>query len=273
MSEYHRDEPDLGITEPCFIPVWQDESPLVASHIETLALEPHIEGGYFKETDVSVASISSPYALEPLSEETLSLTGGLRSDFRPLFRRLSTTIYYYLTPNRPQCHFHRNRSRIIHSLHLGRGRYVLISPDGHVETYIVGHNIEKGERLQWIIEGGVWQASNLLDAEDGENEGLLISETVVPGFEYADQEFLSEAESKDLESPKSPDDSLAIDNDERKEGDHQTGVDMVGNGLKSSCLDSNGLGGSINDNKVERNILDNELKSIGVRNSDVERRM
>ncbi|WAO97206.1 Cupin-5 domain-containing protein [Fusarium falciforme] len=299
MSECHRDEPDLGITKPCFIPVSQDESPLVASHIETLGLEPHIEGGYFKETDVSVASISSPYALEPLSEETLSLTGGLRSDFRPLFRRLSTTIYYYLTPNRPQCHFHRNRSRIVHSLHLGRGRYVLISPDGHVETYVVGHNTEKGERLQWIIEGGVWQASYLLDAKDGENEGLLISETVVPGFEYADQEFLSEAglrsllpagqakelewlesfnpktgnaESKDLESPKSPDDSFAIDNDERKEGDHQTGVDMVGNGLKSSCLDSNGprnyffdsngLGGSINDNKVERNILDNELKSM-----------
>ncbi|EXL67487.1 hypothetical protein FOPG_16401 [Fusarium oxysporum f. sp. conglutinans race 2 54008] len=50
-----------------------------------------------------------------------------------------------------------------------------------------------GERLQWVIEGGVWQASYLLDVEDGESEGLLISETVVPGFEYADQEFLSEA--------------------------------------------------------------------------------
>ncbi|KAH7243878.1 RmlC-like cupin domain-containing protein [Fusarium solani] len=181
MSESHRNKPDLGISELCFIPTSQDESPSVTSLIETLGLEPHIEGGYFKETDVSVAS------------ETLCLTGGLRSDFGPLFRRLSTTIYYYLTPNRPQCHFHRNRSRIIHSLHLGRGRYVLISPDGHVETYIVGHNIEKGERLQWVIEGGVWQASYLLDAEDGESEGLLISETVVPGFEYADQEFLSEA--------------------------------------------------------------------------------
>ncbi|KAJ4176867.1 hypothetical protein NW767_015302 [Fusarium falciforme] len=305
MCECHRDEPDLRITKTCFIPTSQDESPRVASLIETLGLEPHIEGGYFKETDVSAATISSPHPLEPLSEETLSLTGGLRSDFEPLFRRLSTTIYYYLTPNRPQCHFHRNRSRIVHSLHLGRGRYVLISPDGHVETYVVGHNIEKGERLQWVVEGGVWQASYLLDAEDGESEGLLISETVVPGFEYADHEFLSEAgfrsllpadqaselewlvrkrdkphmmnkmtnleqKSKDLEGPKS-----------RKEDDHQTGVDMVGNGLESSCLDSNGprnyffdsngLGGNINDNKVERNILDNELKSIGVRNSDMEK--
>ncbi|KAJ9419469.1 RmlC-like cupin domain-containing protein [Fusarium oxysporum] len=193
MSESHCNMPDLGISDFYVIPTSQDESPSVTSLIEALGLEPHIEGGYFKETDVSVDSVSSPYPPEPLSEETLCLTDGLRSDLGPLFRRLSTTIYYYLTPNRPQCYFHRIRSRIIHSLHLGRGRYVLISPDGHVETYVVGRNIEMGERLQWVIEGGVWQASYLLDAEDGESEGLLISETVVPGFEYADQEFLSEA--------------------------------------------------------------------------------
>ncbi|EWY81989.1 hypothetical protein FOYG_14116 [Fusarium oxysporum NRRL 32931] len=114
-----------------------------------------MKGGYFKETDVSVTSVSSPYPPETLSEETLCLTDGLRSDLGPLFRRLSTTIYYYLTPNRPQCYFHRTRSRIIHSLHLGRGRYVLISPDGYVETYVVGRNLEMGERLQWVIEGGV----------------------------------------------------------------------------------------------------------------------
>ncbi|KAH6951149.1 RmlC-like cupin domain-containing protein [Ilyonectria sp. MPI-CAGE-AT-0026] len=228
MSECHRDEPDLGITKPCLIRASQDESPRVASLIETLRLEPHIEGDYFKETDVSVAFISSLYALEPLSEETLSLTGGLRSDFRLLFRRLLTTIYYYLTPNRPRCHFHRNRGRIVHSLHLGRGRYVLIHPDGHVETYVVGHNTEKGERLQWIIEGGVWQASYLLDSEDGENEGQLISETIVPGFEYAVPEFLSEAglrsllpvgQAKELGWSVRKRDKLQMTNQEESKGD------------------------------------------------------
>ena len=53
--------------------------------------------------------------------------------------------------------------------------------------------MEKGERLQWIVEGGKFKASFLLpDIEGGEgSEGLLISETVVPGFEFCDHDFLS----------------------------------------------------------------------------------
>lgn len=99
MSERHPDEPDLGITKPCLIRALQDESPRVASLIETLGLGLYIKGGYFKETDVSVAFISSLYTLKPLSEETLSLTGSLHSDFKLLFYRLLTTIYYYHIPN------------------------------------------------------------------------------------------------------------------------------------------------------------------------------
>ena len=47
-----------------------------------------------------------------------------------------------------------------------------------VETFIVGHDIAKGERLQWIVEGGKYKASYLLPDEDGKDksEGLLISE-------------------------------------------------------------------------------------------------
>ncbi|OZA78124.1 MAG: hypothetical protein B7X77_03960, partial [Caulobacter sp. 39-67-4] len=48
------------------------------------------------------------------------------------------------------------------------------------------------------VEGGVWKASHLVDrdgqgrGQDSDGEGLLITETVVPGFEYADHEFLSQ---------------------------------------------------------------------------------
>lgn len=53
--------------------------------------------------------------------------------------------------------------------------------------------MERGEKLQWVVEGGVYKASFLLADDDGQSnsDGLLISETVVPGFEYADHEFLS----------------------------------------------------------------------------------
>ena len=51
--------------------------------------------------------------------------------------------------------------------------------------------------MQWIVEGGKWKSSFLLpDVEDdqelvgGSRGGLLISETVVPGFEFCDHDFL-----------------------------------------------------------------------------------
>lgn len=93
----------------------------------------------------------------------------------------------------------------MHTLHRGRGRYVIIHADEEgkekrVETFVVGQDVEKGERLQWIVEGGKFKASYLLPGEENgkESEGLLISETVVPGFEYCDHDFLSLEGLKDL---------------------------------------------------------------------------
>lgn len=61
-----------------------------------------------------------------------------------------------------------------------------------VEVLTVGQDVLKGERLQWVVEGGKYKSSFLLlDVEGGrDSEGLLISETVVPGFEYVDHDFM-----------------------------------------------------------------------------------
>lgn len=63
-----------------------------------------------------------------------------------------------------------------------------------VESFVVGQRVEEGEKLQWIVEGGKFKASFLLEdvVGGGESEGLLISETVVPGFEFVDHDFLTE---------------------------------------------------------------------------------
>ncbi|QYS94953.1 Cupin_5 domain-containing protein [Trichoderma simmonsii] len=193
-SQQHDEESKtLASIVPTFTPSESSESAAVKSIISSLSLIEHVEGGYFAVTDVSNTKIPSPYPATPLSQRTIDLVNGLPDDFDYALRRLSTTIFYYLTPNRPQGSFHRNRSRIIHSLHRGRGRYVLIHPDGRIESFVVGPNIERGEKLQWVVEGGVFKASFLLPDTDGQSgsDGLLISETVVPGFEYADHEFLS----------------------------------------------------------------------------------
>ncbi|KND89644.1 Uncharacterized protein TOPH_05691 [Tolypocladium ophioglossoides CBS 100239] len=182
---------------PVFTPMGVLESTKVQATIQALSLTPHVEGGYFVATDSSPTLIPSPYPPTPLSEKTLALVGGPRPGFDPAVRRLSTSIFYFLTPNRPVGSFHRNRSRIVHAWHRGRGRYVLIHPGGRVESFVVGPDVQRGEKLQWAVDGGVWKASYLLERPDKDaegpdtNEGLLISETVVPGFEYADHEFLS----------------------------------------------------------------------------------
>jgi len=69
-----------------------------------------------------------------------------------------------------------------------------------IETFVVGRDVEKGERLQWIVEGDRVKASFLLEDEEGEgeSEGLLISEVVTPGFEYCDHEFLPAERLEDL---------------------------------------------------------------------------
>lgn len=73
-----------------------------------------------------------------------------------------------------------------------------------METFVVGKDVERGERLQWVVEGGKYKASFLLEDEEGRGVsegGLLISETVVPGFEYSDHDFLLPERLKELVTP------------------------------------------------------------------------
>lgn len=67
----------------------------------------------------------------------------------------------------------------MHTLISGRGRYVLIHADEpgekkRVESFVVGHDVADGEKSVWIVEGGKFKASYLLDGAEGER--LLISE-------------------------------------------------------------------------------------------------
>ncbi|KAF7591226.1 hypothetical protein BBP40_001831 [Aspergillus hancockii] len=173
------------------------ESPHIQKTLQTLHLIPHPEGGYYSETDRHPLQIPNPYRNEKDSNKTVPEKEDEKST-----RSASTTIFYFLTPQSPMGHFHRNRSRTVHTLHRGRGRYVIIHADqaernggkAPIESFVVGQRIEEGERLQWIVEGGKYKSSYLLPDPDGEensSEGLLISETVIPGFEFYDHDFLT----------------------------------------------------------------------------------
>ncbi|KAL7268417.1 hypothetical protein RUND412_008960 [Rhizina undulata] len=169
--------------------------------ISALSLSPHPEGGYFSRTHENPLRIPNPFQ-DTSAEDDLT-------------RPASTSIYYLLTPHSPVGHWHRNKALTYHSLHKGRGRYVLIHENGSIETFVVGGDVEKGEKVQWIVGGGVWKCSFLLEGEDGTvGGGLLITEVVVPGFEYRDHEFLG----KDtLEALVGPDQASKLEPFLRKE--------------------------------------------------------
>lgn len=200
MGEFIPSKEDLSLFAPSFTPSTDPEPPNILSTIKTLNLDHHPEGGWFVLTDTAPTSIPSPYSKQDQSPHTVTRDDNVqRKDTAQDTRLLSTTIFYFLSPRRPVGNFHRVRSRIVHTLHRGRGRYVLIHKGGRIESFVVGQDIEKGERLQWVVEGDVWKASYLLQEEGREdNQGLLISETVCPGFDYADHSFLSLREFKNI---------------------------------------------------------------------------
>ena len=230
--------------------------PGVTSTITALALQPHPEGGFFVETDRDRRLVPNPFMDESPNNnadeanshaDATSAANGhgepnasllppeehkyleARKPSTDLTRHASTTIHYFLSPSSPLGRFHRNRARTVHTLHWGRGAYVVLHPpenqedNGHgaapeagseksnvarregegwrMETFVVGKDIVKGEKVQWIVEGGRYKASYLLpdtggvdeywNGEDGSKNGLLISETVVPGFEFSDHDFLT----------------------------------------------------------------------------------
>jgi predicted cupin superfamily sugar epimerase len=171
--------------KPSFTAAGEDapDAPKIERLIDSLHLLKHPEGGWFVETDRDPLRIPNPF-LAKQQHDAVEYTAQPAGD--DATRSAMTTIFYLLTPNSPKGRFHRNKGRTVHTLHKGRGRYVLIRTDevkpgeqARIETFVVGHNVEKGERLQWIVEGDIYKASYLLpdDEDSGESEsGLLISE-------------------------------------------------------------------------------------------------
>lgn len=192
---------NVEIIKPRYFTETFDESSETIELINQLNLEGHQEGGFFKETDRSPFKIVNPNKSND-------------DDDADKFRNYSTLIYYLLTPQIPFGRFHKNLNRIIHILQSGRGQYVLIYPNGEIKSFIVGFNHSKGEVSQWVVPGGVYKASFLLPLNQKEcnNDKLLISEVVVPGFEYRDHEFLEKEGLEQLVGDRAHDLSFLLHN-------------------------------------------------------------
>jgi len=134
-----------------------------AALVARLALERHPEGGWFKRIHTSAHALDTAHGA----------------------RARVTSIYYLLTAEEPLGRLHRNRSDILHYLQGGGPvEYLLLDEaDGTLRRVVLGH--DAGEQLFLFVPGGIWKASRLI----GDADHALVSEAVVPGFDFADHAF------------------------------------------------------------------------------------
>ncbi|MEI5989623.1 hypothetical protein A5881_001116 [Enterococcus termitis] len=134
--------------------------------IKQLELEPHPEGGYFRQV--------------LRCEQTLQTSD---NTIRPYY----TSIYFLLTKGNPS-HFHRLASDEIWYYHSGSALSIhLLYPNGQYEQIQLGMDLEKGEVLQAVVPKNVIFGSSI----EGNGEFALVSCMVSPGFDYQDFELFT----------------------------------------------------------------------------------
>jgi uncharacterized protein len=136
--------------------------------IEHLKLQPHPEGGFYKETYRAA--------------EKIPVDGLPSRFFGP--RNLSTAIYFLLRA-KDKSLFHRIKSDEIWHFHAGETLNIYVLTDKGLITYQLGPNLEKGDSLQIVIPANHWFAAEVANA----GAYTLSSCTVSPGFDFKDFEL------------------------------------------------------------------------------------
>ena len=131
-----------------------------------LDLQPHPEGGYFKETYRSVGKID---------QDSLGVdyVGN---------RNYSTCIYFLLTSDTFSAFHKINQDEIWHFYDGSPLVIHMISDTGKYSNVTVGGDFSKGEKLQFIVPGQHWFAAKVVN----DNDYSLVGCTVSPGFDFKD---------------------------------------------------------------------------------------
>ena len=151
------------------------ENQSIAEKIEALKnhlqLEPHPEGGYFKETYRSKGNITQPY--EGADQ-----------------RSFSTGIYFLLISGNFSA-FHRIKQDEMWHFYDGSPIHLhILTQEGKYEHVKIGRDFSKGEVPQYVVKAGDWFASEVSVKEGFSLAGC----TVAPGFDFADFEMAKRTE-------------------------------------------------------------------------------
>lgn len=136
--------------------------------IEKLGLQPHPEGGYYRETYRSGQRL---------------LGCCLHEHEGP---RVAATAIYFLLRGEQFSSLHRLRSDEMWHFYTGSPLTLyIIDPQGSLSLVKLGKNVENGESFQAVVPGGCWFGATV-DDPDGYT---LVGCTVAPGFEFEDFEL------------------------------------------------------------------------------------
>ncbi len=141
--------------------------------IQQYNLQPHPEGGWYKETYKSNEQIAG-----------VALPGRFGGD-----RAFSTAIYFLLERGNFSA-FHRIKSDECWHFYAGDPLMVYVLPeDGQLKTIQLGNDIGKGQLFQYVVPAHCWFASR--PAPD--SNFCFVGCTVAPGFDFADFEMAKSA--------------------------------------------------------------------------------
>ena len=123
-----------------------------ADVIARLQLQPHPEGGWYRETF---------------------------RDTRLVDGRPASTAIYYLLDVGDVSEWHRVDAVEVWHWHAGAPMVITVSPNGHdASAYHLGPDLAAGQRPQLVVPEGHWQTATSLGA------WTLVGCTVAPGFRF-----------------------------------------------------------------------------------------
>jgi predicted cupin superfamily sugar epimerase len=126
-----------------------------ADVINLLALKPHPEGGYFRES----------------FRDQCTVAGG----------RAASTAIYFLLARGERSHWHRVDAAEVWHYYAGAPLMLEIAEHAGapIKRVTLGPDLAAGERPQAVVSAGSWQAAVSL------GDWTLVGCTVAPGFEFA----------------------------------------------------------------------------------------
>lgn len=142
------------------------------SMIAALGLQPHPEGGHYREVFRSSRGVEA---------------GGLQ-------RSAGTSIYYLLAEGAYSA-WHRIDADEVWYFHAGCAvKLHVLRPDGGLVTHCLGDPLRHaGAVFQAVVPAGCWFAAELADTDDF----ALVSCAVMPGFEFSGFQLAAEADMKE----------------------------------------------------------------------------